>query len=213
MKKSRWFSFRIFIAVTVSIAALYLFWQITEEIVLEQEDHLDHFIFDRLRPIVSPEITKLMSSLTLFGSFFFLVPASILLAVIVALKTRNKKLTWLLSLMVVCSPAILFLLKFIFRRNRPLNPVTGSVDGFSFPSGHSFLSFSFFGLLAYLVWHTRLTKPVRLALCILCILIACVTAFSRAYLRVHFASDVVAGFCLSLAWLCFWWWLGKRIVK
>jgi undecaprenyl-diphosphatase len=113
--------------------------------------------------------------------------------------------------MVVSSPAVLFLLKFIFRRDRPVNPLVGTVDGFSFPSGHSFFSFSFFGVLAYLIWISRLNRSLRLTLCILSVLIACIIAFSRAYLRLHFASDVVAGFCLSLAWLCMWLWVVTRL--
>jgi undecaprenyl-diphosphatase len=213
MKKPRWISFRVVFLAFVSLTALYIFWQIADETIIEPETQIDHLIFDKLHPYITPGLTRVMSALTLFGSYYFLIPASILLIVFFALRTRDKRSTWIMAIMVVTSPLILFLLKFIFRRNRPENPLVGEVEGFSFPSGHSFFSFSFFGLLASVIWNTSLHRWLRLTLCILFVLTACVTAFSRAYLRVHFASDVVAGFCLSLAWLCMWWWIATRLNK
>jgi undecaprenyl-diphosphatase len=213
MKKPRWISVRVVFLAFVSLAALYIFWQIADETVIEPETQIDHLIFDKLHPFITPGLTRIMSGLTLFGSYYFLIPAAVLLVVVFALRTKDKRLTWIMSIMVVSSPLVLFLLKRIFRRDRPENPVLGEVGGFSFPSGHSFFSFSFFGLLAYLIWNTGLHRSLRLTLCILCMLIASLTAFSRAYLRVHFASDVVAGFCLSLAWLCMWWWIATKSNK
>jgi undecaprenyl-diphosphatase len=34
------------------------------------------------------------------------------------------------------------------------------------------------------------------------ILFSLLIGFSRIYLRVHYASDVIAGFCCGFAWLC-----------
>jgi undecaprenyl-diphosphatase len=36
-------------------------------------------------------------------------------------------------------------------------------------------------------------------------------AVSRVYLHVHFASDVVAGFCLSIIWLSISLWILTKI--
>ncbi|MDQ3550559.1 MAG: phosphatase PAP2 family protein, partial [Bacteroidota bacterium] len=37
--------------------------------------------------------------------------------------------------------------------------------------------------------------------------------FSRIYLRVNYASDVVAGFCIGFAWLSMTIWLFERFKK
>jgi undecaprenyl-diphosphatase len=74
-------------------------------------------------------------------------------------------------------------------------------SGYSFPSGHSFSSFTFFGLMAYLIWQTDIGKGWKIFLSILFFLLASVIATSRVYLHVHYASDVLGGFSLSMLWL------------
>lgn len=93
-------------------------------------------------------------------------------------------------------------LKFAIQRPRPdvaLRLV--DIGGFSFPSGHSMAAMAFFGLLIWLVWHGVRSRGARSGLVtVLCVAI-CAVGFSRVYLGVHYASDVLAGFCASLAWL------------
>ncbi|MBW4061981.1 phosphatase PAP2 family protein [Candidatus Saccharibacteria bacterium] len=66
--------------------------------------------------------------------------------------------------------------------------------GQSFPSGHSLISSAFALAIIYLVWNTKwrylaLTLGVMYALAV---------GASRIYLGVHYPSDVLAGWCLSL---------------
>jgi len=92
-------------------------------------------------------------------------------------------------------------LKAVFQRVRPLHD-DGMVlaSGFSFPSGHSSGSVVACGMLAYLA--LRLLPPRwHLPVVLLAAALAFGIGASRAFLRVHFASDVVAGFASGLAWL------------
>jgi len=92
-------------------------------------------------------------------------------------------------------------LKQIFGRVRPLQPEGFVLEqGFSFPSGHSSGSVVAYGMLAYVAvrllparWHL----PVLLA----AMALAFTVGASRMFLRVHFASDVIAGFASGAAWL------------
>lgn len=93
------------------------------------------------------------------------------------------------------------LLKQIFERVRPIH-THGLVSetGWSFPSGHSSGATVAYGMLAYLAlrllpprWHL----PAVLAAAALAFSVGA----SRVFLQVHFASDVIAGFCSGLAWL------------
>jgi undecaprenyl-diphosphatase len=49
-------------------------------------------------------------------------------------------------------------------------------------------------------------------ICFLIILILAI-GFSRIYLRVHYASDVIAGYCIGFLWLVFTVWLLNKIEK
>ncbi|HEX8374537.1 MAG TPA: phosphatase PAP2 family protein [Geminicoccaceae bacterium] len=92
-------------------------------------------------------------------------------------------------------------LKQIFARARPVH-ADGLVqaEGYSFPSGHTSGSLVVYGMLAYIAlqvlpkrWHApALAIAVALAFAI---------GSSRAFLRVHFASDVLAGFATGTLWL------------
>jgi undecaprenyl-diphosphatase len=92
-------------------------------------------------------------------------------------------------------------LKHVFERVRPLHD-DGLVlaHGFSFPSGHSSGAVVGYGMLAYVA--TRLLPPRwHLPIWIAALMLAFTIGASRMFLRVHFASDVLAGFASGSAWL------------
>lgn len=92
-------------------------------------------------------------------------------------------------------------LKYLIQRPRPEGFRLASASGFSFPSGHSMVAMAFFGLLAWFVWRYEKDRRQRVALLVAFGLVTVMVGLSRVYLGVHYASDVVAGFCLSLIWL------------
>lgn len=101
-----------------------------------------------------------------------------------------------------CSTALNQMLKFAIRRPRPdISLRLVDIGGFSFPSGHSMAAMAFFGLLAWLVWRYVRDRRLRAVLCVALVLMVVAVGFSRIYLGVHYASDVIGGFCASLAWL------------
>lgn len=93
-------------------------------------------------------------------------------------------------------------LKALIQRPRPdvaLRLV--DVGGYSFPSGHSMAAMAFFGLLIWLIWHS-VENPRRRALLIAAFAsVIALIGFSRIYLGVHYFTDVMAGFAISLVWL------------
>ncbi len=93
-------------------------------------------------------------------------------------------------------------LKGSYERTRPeyADPLLAA-SSWSFPSGHAMGTFILFGLGCYVLlretrsWTTGgLLISVALSWCL-------VMAFSRLYLGVHFASDVLAGIIAGVAWV------------
>lgn len=92
-------------------------------------------------------------------------------------------------------------LKQVFARVRPEHDhVFAVAEGFSFPSGHSSGSVVVYGMLAYVVmrWLPARWHPAIAAIAVGTIFSI---GISRVMLRVHFATDVMAGFASGTAWL------------
>ncbi|MDN5274969.1 MAG: phosphoesterase, PA-phosphatase-like protein [Candidatus Saccharibacteria bacterium] len=93
-----------------------------------------------------------------------------------------------------------YTVKFIFERARP-DLWTHLVDetSFSFPSGHAMGSSAFaFGIVAIL-WNTKWRIPAIVVASLYVISVG----FSRLYLGVHYPTDILAGWLLSLVWVAF----------
>ena len=93
------------------------------------------------------------------------------------------------------------ILKYIVQRNRPEGYRLIDESGYSFPSGHSMVSTAFYGFLIYLVIKKVKNKYLKNFLVILLSILIILIGFSRVYLGVHYASDVIAGFFISIAYL------------
>lgn len=140
-------------------------------------------------------MTEAMKVITFFGSQQFLLPAYLLL-IFYYLRQRKTYSAINVAAVGIGGTASMFIFKQIFQRPRPLLPHLVEAGGFSYPSGHTFSSFLFFGLCMYLVYKggSRYRCFYMAAL----FLLPCLVGYSRVYLGVHFASDVLAGFILSL---------------
>jgi undecaprenyl-diphosphatase len=93
------------------------------------------------------------------------------------------------------------LVKRIFRRTRPIGIALIEQGGFSFPSGHSMMALAFYGYFIYLIQKSKLSKNKKMIYSIILGTIIILVGISRIYLGVHFASDVLAAYCLSSAFL------------
>jgi undecaprenyl-diphosphatase len=208
--KAKGFSLRLLLVIVIFLFSLAVFAFIADEMVLENENAIDSLVFQKIDHFATPGVTKLMVFITFFGSNYFLLPAYILLVTYFLLFKKTRRLSLDVAAIGITSTALLFSLKFLFRRPRPLNALVNKVNGFSFPSGHSFCSFTFFGLLIYIIWKSSIKPTTKWFLSFLFFVFACMVALSRVYLHVHYASDVAAGFFLCVVWLGISFWVINR---
>jgi undecaprenyl-diphosphatase len=144
------------------------------------------------------------------------VLATISLVVIGFLLIRRRWLeAGLLALAAGGGLLISQVLKGVFGRERPPD-IYRTVDAIntSFPSGHALLSAVIYLSLGALLARSTKHKTIRAYIIVVAILVALMVGFTRIYLGVHWASDVLAGWCAGAAWASACWlldrWLAHR---
>ena len=147
--------------------------------------------------LISDFETPIAKFITNFGGAIFLISTAIILFVVI----KNKKI----GITIISNLGIITilnqLLKRILQRPRPEEFRIINESGYSFPSGHSMISMAFYGYLIYLIYKYIKNKYLKWSLItILGILIVSI-GISRIYLGVHYTSDVLAGFLISISYL------------
>jgi membrane-associated phospholipid phosphatase len=208
-KQVKKFSVALIILLLTLLAVVVVFVVITQEIVLENENGFDTSILSLVAKYHNAQATTFMHSITFFGSRLFLLPAYIVIVISLLLSKRTKDSIGIAAV-ALCGAGILMLLKNIFRRARPSDALAQKISSFSYPSGHSFSAFTFAGILMYITWRSKLQVVYKWIITISLFLFALLISFSRIYLHVHYPSDVLAGFCVSLLWLSLSYYLLKR---
>jgi undecaprenyl-diphosphatase len=189
------------IALIIFMASLVTFIVIAFRVFALDKTGADQAAFSFAKTLVSDNTTSVMKFFTFFGSHYFLIPANIILAAIYLLR-RKSRYTIKVAAIALTSLLIMLGLKLLFHRERPLIPLLEPARGLSFPSGHTFMSVCFYGLLMIIIWKEEKYHPVaKWILLILSLLFVIMIGFSRIYLHVHYFTDVMAGFCIGFCWL------------
>ena len=151
--------------------------------------------------IASPGLTAAMRGFTLFGVGVVLAPL-VVLAVVLFYRARRPHHAWLFGLTVAGAEVLNQALKLLFHRPRP-EPFFGTPKPvtYSFPSGHAMVCCCFFGLLAALVAAREPRRAVRIAIWTAAAIFAAAIGFSRIYLGVHYATDVLGGWLAAILWM------------
>jgi membrane-associated phospholipid phosphatase len=193
--------------------ALILFGYVSHEVLAENEKQFDEAVFSYLSAhIINPGLTRFMKLVTWFASARFLqISYGVLL--VSYLVAKKFKRTAEIAAIGLGGFLVNYFMKLFFHRLRPLHPLIAPLKNFSFPSGHATSGFIFYGLLSYLLWKTKIPKPLKFAAISLLVLFSLLIGFSRIYLRLHYTSDVIAGFCIGFAWLLLTIYLFEYLTK
>jgi undecaprenyl-diphosphatase len=204
-------SAELIVVIILFIAALIVFSIFAIRIFGIKDETNDLIVFDRLSEWVTPFTTSFLQGITFLGSHTFLIPANLLLAFYFLFMKKHRWYSIKVPVVALGGLLLMTLLKQFFNRPRPLVPLLEPVRGLSFPSGHALMSVSFYGLLIYLVWE-NVKEPIRKWLLISSLVVLIILiGFSRIYLRLHYFSDVIAGFSIGVIWLSVSIWTIRRI--
>ncbi len=183
------------------ILALFVFAVITDEIILEKEENIDLYVFHFFQKyLIKESLTNSMYAITQFSSAPFVKVAYPFLLVVLLLFKMYRKAIFIFAAG-VGGLLMIYGMKMFFMRPRPSYPLLYKEESFSFPSGHATFGFIFYGTLAYFIWLTNLPKIWKYIVMTFLVALSLTIGFSRIYLRVHYPSDVLGGFCLGYSWL------------
>lgn len=168
---------------------------------MRKHKKIDLKIFDEIKTHVNEPNNRLMLTITSLGSHRWLVPANLTLITYFLFIRKHTWFSIRVASVALSSLMLMSTFKKIFRRKRPLLPLLHPARGLSFPSGHAMMSITFYGLLMYIISHTIKNQPLKRSLIIALALLIAGIGFSRVYLRVHYTSDVLAGYIIGLLWL------------
>lgn len=179
------------------IICLTIFFLILENVLDKEIEQFDNMIYTWLSNIIKEPITTFAKIITTMGAGYVIIPICII-SVIYFWKKKESKY-------IIVNLIIIFfsnqLLKRIVERPRPEGYQIVEELGYSFPSGHSMVSMAFYGLFIYFIYKKVKNKYIKWISIILISILIALIGISRIYLGVHYASDVLAGFLLSISYL------------
>jgi undecaprenyl-diphosphatase len=182
-------------------------------IFLLKKNTLDDNVFNYLATHVSPRHTQVMEFITFLATPNFLIPANLILIAYFLFIKKHRWYSIQIPVVAIGGLILMVLLKDIFSRPRPLIPLLEPARGFSFPSGHAMMSFAFYGLLIYMVYKNVRNSYLKWCLIVLLFILIFLIGLSRVYLRVHYASDVIAGFAAGFIWVVLSLYIVNRVEK
>ena len=122
----------------------------------------------------------------------------VLLVIIVVLLKMNHKNQKILSFTAMITVLSNQIIKNIIKRPRPNHIRLIKQGGYSFPSGHAMISIAVYGFLLYYIQTNCKNKKQKILLSVLLTIIILMIGCSRVYVGVHYPTDIIGGYCLSI---------------
>ena len=168
---------------------------ITSDIIVQADARVNTLLY----VFRNASAVKAFIWITLSGESPVIIVFALLVSLLLFL-ARQKRQIIMLWFTIIGSEGFTFILKMVFHRPRPLHAVFLE-DSNSFPSGHATIAVAFYGFLIYLLLRDVKNKSHRVLVIVAGVIVMLAIGFSRLYLGVHYASDVLAGYLVGLLWL------------
>lgn len=184
--------------IVLSAACLGVFLLLLEDVLAEESLRIDRLAYRAIvEGLRTSALTPVMEGFSALATPVVLV----VLLLAIAAFAPGRRTVWCCTVNLVLVSLLNAALKLLVQRPRPEGFRLAEASGYSFPSGHSMVAMAFFGLVIWLIWRYEPDRRRRDLLAAAFGVVILMIGISRIYLGVHYASDVVGGFCVSLIWL------------
>lgn len=135
--------------------------------------------------------------------------SGIMLVLYLAIRERDYRAMLFVVLVFAGGNGLNQALKHIVQRTRP--ELVDQLTSYSFPSGHTMAGFFTLMSIAYFLTRGMVMTRKGIAIWLVAIILAFLVGLARVAEGRHFATDVLAGWCISYTWFiaCIWWY-GRR---
>jgi undecaprenyl-diphosphatase len=196
----------------IAVAAVIAFGWLATEVMEQELRPLNESIMLGIHRYAGPRWDPIARGVTDHGSVIFVSIIGLVVGGIFLYRRRMLDAATL-GIELVGGGILSTVLKLIFQQQRPrLFPsVIPLPPDYSFPSGHSLISFCLYGFIAAWLVADAPRERWRWLVAALSLSIAALVALSRLYLGVHWPSDVTAGMLVATFWVSFcmtgrrWW--------
>lgn len=192
----------------ISAILLIIFLIIGFYLITIENNVVDKTIYNAIIKIKSDISTKIFKVITFLASVKFMVIVSFITLVIRQIKNRT-----LILINILTNTILNLFLKNIFKRARPLDIMLVNEIGYSFPSGHTMIATTFYGFIIYLINKSNVSKKIKIIITILLTTLILLIGLSRIYLGVHYATDVIGGYLISISYLILFINFNKKEIK
>lgn len=198
---------KIILVILFVAFGLYIFLEFSSEMAEGELTSIDNIILQALRNPQNPKellgpkaLLGFMQAVSYLGGVYALSAVSAATAIMFALRKRFR--TCVLFIMSVTSGSVtMVLLKYFFDRPRPsVVPHLGEFSLGSYPSGHSMVSALVYLTIGALLARSTKSLKLRTIYLLLAGLLVFLIGISRAFLGVHYPSDILAGWCAGVVW-------------
>ena len=196
-EKNNRFKYALFASICLAVFCMGMFLFLLIKYKLSGNFDLDAHLINFSNKIQNQGLTNFFKVITHFGSMLTVAILAVIMAIIC--KPIWVKIFAIVNVGFV--GAFCFVVKHIIKRPRPEGIALITETGFSFPSAHTMGSVVFYGFLVFLIWKYLKNKPLKIIFSIILPLLAILIGYTRVYLGVHFATDVIAGLLAGIAYL------------
>jgi undecaprenyl-diphosphatase len=177
------------------IALGYLFFSFGSEVAERETRTFDRAVRTWALAHQGSAARGFFAAITWLGSSYVLGPAALLLGAVLVRRGARYR-----PLLLAVTPLVFWTFVTLLKRGYHVTrPLTGLLTrhSFSFPSGHAAMSMAAAVFLGYVLVRERMAPRWIL---VAAPLVSLVVGFSRVYLDVHWASDVLGGWAIGAAY-------------
>ena len=172
------------------------FVKIANEVTERETKVFDESVLNRVHDLANHTLDTLAVMTTDIGGWMVIVWGLLILGWLIYKNAWNKVIVLIAGL--GGAEILNLMLKALFARPRPeLWERLVVEQSFSFPSGHAMASSALAFVIMYILWDSKWRWWGVAGASLFMIFIG----FTRLYLGVHYPTDIVAGWCVSGAWV------------